>query len=167
MQFKPPKILLLTAAMGCAAMADAQSLERQVIGSTGRYAQSGGIALSYTVGELSVASLFSSNLILTQGFQQPGNVSTAVPSGPVMEGFSLFPSPATNQIQLQYPAVKGLLTLGVYNAVGQLVHAEKFEAPASGNLVLACAPFASGVYFTRVTTEQSNELFYSKFQIIR
>ncbi len=47
------------------------TIERQVIGSTGGYSVGATMSLSSTVGEAVVQSLFSTNTILTQGFQQP------------------------------------------------------------------------------------------------
>ncbi len=46
------------------------TLGRQVIGSTGSYATGTNISVSSTVGEAVVQTLFSTNTILTQGFQQ-------------------------------------------------------------------------------------------------
>lgn len=46
------------------------TISRQVIGSTGGYVEGTSITLSSTVGESVVQSHFSTNLILTQGFQQ-------------------------------------------------------------------------------------------------
>jgi len=46
------------------------TLGRQVIGSTGGFATGTNISVSSTVGEAVVQTLFSTNLILTQGFQQ-------------------------------------------------------------------------------------------------
>ncbi|PCJ26180.1 MAG: hypothetical protein COA97_06435 [Flavobacteriales bacterium] len=45
-------------------------LGRQVLGSTGGFATGTNISVSSTVGEAVVQTLFSTNLILTQGFQQ-------------------------------------------------------------------------------------------------
>ncbi|MBL4592881.1 MAG: gliding motility-associated C-terminal domain-containing protein [Flavobacteriales bacterium] len=46
------------------------TLGRQVIGSTGGFATGTNISVSSTVGEAVVQTLFSTNMILTQGFQQ-------------------------------------------------------------------------------------------------
>ena len=59
------------------------TIGRQVIGSTGGFHQvPGGNSYSYTVGETVVQTtqqIFSANLILTQGFQQP-----ILTNGPVL-----------------------------------------------------------------------------------
>lgn len=57
-----------------------QSLERQVIGSAGTSAVSGGYELSFTVGEAVVPTLTAGGYTLTQGFQQPSIVSVVFDS---------------------------------------------------------------------------------------
>lgn len=47
------------------------TISQQVIGSTGSYQVGANITLSSTVGEAAVQTLFSTSMILTQGFQQP------------------------------------------------------------------------------------------------
>jgi gliding motility-associated-like protein len=47
------------------------NLDQQVIGSTGGFSTGSTMTLSSTVGEAVVQSIFSVNMILTQGFQQP------------------------------------------------------------------------------------------------
>lgn len=53
-------------------------LERQVIGSTGGFVTGTSMSLSSTVGEANIQTLFSTNMILTQGFQQPVTSNTSV-----------------------------------------------------------------------------------------
>jgi hypothetical protein len=49
----------------------AQSIERDVVASSGDYYESGGISLSWTLGEIATETYISGDNILTQGFQQP------------------------------------------------------------------------------------------------
>jgi len=53
-------------------------LSRQVIGSTGGYSKGTNLSLSSTVGETSTQTLFSTGIILTQGFQQPQLTSDSI-----------------------------------------------------------------------------------------
>ncbi|PJA08583.1 MAG: hypothetical protein COX70_03330, partial [Flavobacteriales bacterium CG_4_10_14_0_2_um_filter_32_8] len=54
------------------------TIERQVIGSTGGFATGTTMSLSSTVGEANIQTLFSTNIILTQGFQQPVTSNNSV-----------------------------------------------------------------------------------------
>lgn len=50
---------------------NAQTIDLQVISSSGNYSEAGGISLSWTLGEPVIATFENGGLILTQGFQQP------------------------------------------------------------------------------------------------
>ena len=49
-----------------------QSIERDVVASSGDYFENAGVSLSWTLGELAVETYTAGNITLTQGFQQPG-----------------------------------------------------------------------------------------------
>ena len=53
-------------------------LGRQVLGSTGGFATGTNISVSSTIGEPSVQTLFSANMILTQGFQQSLKINDSI-----------------------------------------------------------------------------------------
>ena len=48
-----------------------QSIERDVVASSGDYFEGAGISLSWTLGEIATETYISGNTILTQGLQQP------------------------------------------------------------------------------------------------
>ena len=58
----------------------AQSIERDVVASSGDYFENANGSLSWTLGELATETYISGNAILTQGFQQPGDM---------LQGFAL------------------------------------------------------------------------------
>lgn len=55
----------------------AQSVSPDVIASSGDYFEGSNVSLSWTLGELAVETYTAGNFVLTQGFQQPINVSLA------------------------------------------------------------------------------------------
>lgn len=61
-------IVILAGALLCSA----QSIERDVVASSGDYFEGADISLSWTLGEIASETYISGNNILTQGFQQPG-----------------------------------------------------------------------------------------------
>ena len=78
----------------------AQSLELQVIGSSGNYSTAGsGSSLSATVGE-PVTETFSNGIILTQGFQQSFILITAVNS-PIDNNILIYPNPASSTVSIE------------------------------------------------------------------
>jgi len=61
-------IVFLVGALICSA----QSIERDVVASSGDYYEGANISLSWTLGEIAVETYDNGSNILTQGFQQPG-----------------------------------------------------------------------------------------------
>lgn len=86
-----------------------QSIERQVISSSGNYTESGGLSLSSTVGETAIATGKSTDIILTQGFQQPDESDaeeTNVGIEKVIDKMkiSAFPNPTSDKVILEINA---------------------------------------------------------------
>ncbi len=126
-----------------------QSLDRQVTASSGDYATAGNLQLSWTVGEVMVTTESSSNLVITQGFQQPDGMAVGIQS-PVNDlAVSLFPNPT-----------EGMLTLKLSSATNREVQLQWFDmlgqglgkvqiATVNGNYTRTfdLRPFAAGTYF--------------------
>lgn len=76
-----------------------QTLSRSVIGTTGSTSE----ILSYTVGEVVIATGNSPDLILTQGFQQPDQEVNITSLDPVLgqADFSVYPNPTGDQLFLE------------------------------------------------------------------
>src|SRR6188768_1810006 len=74
--------------------AHAQTLERQVIASTGTFADAGSLKLEYTLGDLVVNTTLLTNAPFTQGFHQaPRLDDTQVMPAPVAGTPTAFPNP--------------------------------------------------------------------------
>ena len=80
---------------------EGQTLERQVIGSSGTYQVASWGSLSSTTGESQTKSVTTTSFILTQGFQQPSQTDLIVcdvPPGNVT--VKVFPVPVTDAINV-------------------------------------------------------------------
>ena len=84
----------------------AQSIERQVIGSTGSYSSNSTARVSSTVGETVITTASSGNIILTQGFQQKGGNTIGI--NELENGFSInaYPNPVSNELILDFDVKK-------------------------------------------------------------
>jgi hypothetical protein len=65
------KIIIIVICIILTANLNAQSLSPVVLASSGGYFESGTVSLSWTLGEMATETFSGSNIILTQGFQQP------------------------------------------------------------------------------------------------
>ncbi len=100
-------LVLGFAIFGFGLASNAQSLDRQVIGSAGGYEEQGGYSLSFTVGEPVVETAISGTLVLTQGFQQPDDVTVGINDVVKIDmDYSIFPNPTANQLTVQLTADK-------------------------------------------------------------
>jgi hypothetical protein len=95
------------AILGFGFVSQAQSLDRQVIGSAGGYEEQGGYSLSFTVGEPVVETAITGTLVLTQGFQQPDDVTVGINDVvKINMDYFIFPNPTVNQLTVQLSADK-------------------------------------------------------------
>ena len=82
-------------------IASAQSISPQVFGSAGNYYAVGGNSISFTIGEALTTTLTNSSYKITQGFQQPSYMATAITEveNPVYD-LNIYPNPASNVITI-------------------------------------------------------------------
>lgn len=104
---------------------NAQSIERQVIGSTGGYAQTANISASFTVGEAVIKTQIAGTLTLTQGFQQSDDNVVGIAEPLLDVKLTAFPNPTADKVFVQ---VQGATSQGfsvtVFNAMGQRVEVQ-------------------------------------------
>ncbi|CAN5336310.1 hypothetical protein BH09BAC1_BH09BAC1_00350 [soil metagenome] len=114
-------LVLGLATIGFGVASQAQTLERQVIGSAGGYEVENGYSLSFTVGEPVVETAINGSLILTQGFQQPDDVSVGINNVvKIKMDYSIFPNPTMDHITVQLSADKVVeITISLHDIMGR------------------------------------------------
>jgi hypothetical protein len=154
----------------------AQSLTPQVISSTGGFSSNANGSLSYTVGEMSMVNTLSNgNSILTQGFQQPNDLSVGIldVSKGEFGSFMVYPNPAVDNLffGFQFPEA-GRVTVTIYDVLGQKL-AEVYNGDyTNGKVVetLNVTNYAAGVYVMSVTfmgeKSNRNHITSKQFQVI-
>ena len=131
----------------------AQSLDRQLVASTGSTATSANFQLDFSVGDLVVSTATSANYLLTQGFHQSTDFSTSIPLI-AAEGNDLFifPNPTRDAITLQWsrdPLAR--YAVRVFDLLGQCVMS---VGSITGNQrVLDLSALAAGAYSVHVLPE--------------
>lgn len=131
--------------------ANAQSLERKVIASGGASVTSP-LQVDYTVGEIATQTATFSDKILTQGFQQPYYV--VIPGNNVFPYLVIYPNPtpgiAIARFVLPAPT---LLTITIYNELGQLIMSEKVNY-TNGEMqyIIKAIGLMQGLYLIKFTT---------------
>lgn len=151
--------------------AQAQSLTREVIASSGGYSVSSVGSLSWTLGETVVETVEnpSINLILTQGFQQPDELDDDVsiwelPKSNVF--VSLYPNPTIQSIRmdLQYDNTSRI-TIELIDMLGRVLNTDNLDVLKGqmSNYQLDVSTLSAGMYMFRLTSE-GRQLNSYKFQ---
>jgi hypothetical protein len=153
------KILMLFAATAISICSHSQSLSPAVVSSAGGYFNSSSATLSYTVAEMTMVQTFTSaNNILTQGFQQPidltvGMTENSLPANNVL----VFPNPTSGLFALSYVSSGSKNDMiKIYDLVGQVVLTKILDNDAGSKIVnLDISKFSEGVYLLELTTYDS------------
>jgi hypothetical protein len=137
----------------------AQSIERQVIGSTGGTSSSGTVIVTATAGEC-IVTTYTGSLILTQGYQQTNSQSVSVKEVFVNASFSLFPNPTTGLSKLEI-TTKNLSTsarIEIYSAAGKLISSQEVSLIADSKSItlLDLTLQAKGVYLLQIKNSDSS-----------
>lgn len=148
------KTILLTLIFGTTISISAQSIERQVLGSTGGTFSSSSITVTSTVGETAVAT-FSGSLTLTQGYQQADtNNSTSIHEITVKASYSLYPNPTTGKSNLAITTENSNaeIQILIYSAAGKLISTgnQSLIAGTTSRVELDLSIQAAGVYFIKI-----------------
>ncbi|MCB2195914.1 MAG: T9SS type A sorting domain-containing protein [Bacteroidetes bacterium] len=146
--------------------ASGQTISSYVIASAGESAEADGISISWTLGELAIETFETSDIILTQGFQQGYFEVTSV-GEPLSNNFDLkvFPNPATEyvMVELQSDEIKdGIIQM--YDMNGRLVYNEKFNVTQGPNRI-ELSDLSSSQYILKVSNSSGEVL--QTFKLIK
>lgn len=99
-----------------------QTIERQVIGSTGQLTNTGEIRAFSNVGEPFILTISKSTLIVTQGFEQSDSFGTTGIKPMTISKLKVnaYPNPTTNQVILAFKGSQPIeVTIEIYSEIGQ------------------------------------------------
>jgi hypothetical protein len=130
---------------------------QQTVSSTGGDATGGGGTVSYTVGQSAYITITGSNGSVTQGVQQPFEISVITSleeARDITLVWSAYPNPATDYLRLtlKNPENSGLnsdnLSYNLYDSNGKLLLNEKLYGFES---TISMGEFPAGIYFLKVS----------------
>lgn len=124
-------------------LSTAQSISSSVIALAGGFEKTpGGMTLSWTVGEPIVDPIRSDNILLTQGFQQPGlRISTGYEDLSFQYDLRVYPNPTSHVLQMQsdFPET---ITFQLVDINGKLIRKDSWMRTYQ----LDVSGLSSGVY---------------------
>ncbi|MEI6853874.1 MAG: T9SS type A sorting domain-containing protein, partial [Bacteroidota bacterium] len=137
-----------------------QTLSPVVISSSGGFYSAGGNSLSVTIAEMTMVQTFTQpSNILTQGFQQPEQLTTSVAEIEAMQGeVAVYPNPSNGQFNISYNALNdGDFMVMIYNMVGQVVFDQTYGGSFGSNIIsLNIGQFGQGIYMLELKSTDLN-----------
>jgi hypothetical protein len=133
--------------------------KQEVIASAGGYNSSGGISISWTLGETIIPTFSSGGLILTHGFQQQLIVTAIEDNLEELVSVTVYPNPASEVLNLRFEVpVEGEIDVYLLNQQGQLVKTDIIEA-ATLEKQINMQEYPAGVYFLRLVKGKLSNVY--------
>jgi len=161
---KAPFILALLLLGGLALPAQTESLE--VVANSGGHHDHPDAQLSWTLGELSIATLDDPQATLTQGFHQTSIVVTAMETAfPEAWDVSTFPNPASERLHVRWNESSQPVHLRFSNLNGQVLYQGRVEAASETEIPVTAYP--QGTYLLEVFDASGQQGKTFKIEVIR
>jgi len=142
-------------------LAKAQSIEQNVVASSGNSVSAGSVTLDYTLGELYIGNVTSGSVVLSSGFHQYFGSGIGINEFVGAQLITLYPVPTYNFITIQLPEfLADGASMWLTNAGGQRVSigGNSVIAAAGATTHLDLQSLPSGVYFLFVTHPKLKEV---------
>ena len=132
-------------------------LNPTVISSAGGYTETADISLAWTLGELAVSTLSTTDMILTQGFQQPFLLDINAIDDPEFNwSVNAYPNPVSEILNLRFNIDKTMdLQLELYDITGKKLFIKMLPSiMPGGRETLDFSGFRDGIYILKITSEK-------------
>jgi len=153
------KILLFLLLLPCFFLTRGQvQLNPTVISSAGGYTETADISLAWTMGELAVSTLSTTDMVLTQGFQQPFllDIGDAIDDPEFNWSVNAYPNPVTDVLNLRFNLEKTMdLRIELYDITGKKLTIKMLPSVMPGGReTLDFSGFRDGIYILKITSEK-------------
>ncbi len=130
-----------------------QKLTPTVVSSGGSYFSAGGYTLSATIGEIAVTTLKSGSLTLTQGFQQPYDITSIKETG-LDWSITAYPNPVSEFLNIRFDLTDPIdLNVEIVDISGRKHLIRELYYVTPGEIVtFDMSGFVRGVYLVRIYT---------------
>ncbi len=153
-------IAMITLFAAGALSANAQELE--VIGSAGSSETSASGTLSYTIGEVVVATGSSTENVLTQGFHQGFLTPTAIDEVPERFEVTIYPNPTADRLVIESAHLSDFERVKLYDLQGKLIWQQASSLADQERMVINFIPYAAGNYILRMSEKTTGEVYSYK-----
>ena len=138
---------------------NAQSLERQVIGTAGGTFVGNSLLVTSTVGESVVKTFTTGTVLLTQGYQQAESNSTTIEEVEVTANYKLFPNPTVGNATLELVTknTDADVSIIIYTVDGKLIYSKSLTlySDIKSSVQIDLSNQANGVYYINILDSKS------------
>jgi len=135
---------------------------QEIVNSTGQEIAGSDLTIEYSIGEIVTQTIFSNEMVVTQGFLQPiFNISTSVSRRfDLLDELEVYPVPALNTIHIKFN-VDEWTNYSLFSVTGVKLKQGDFRMLAS----LEIKDLPPGLYFLQIISQQST--FSQTIKIIK
>lgn len=149
----------------------AQSLGPAILNAAGGSAAVSGNTHEWSVGEMVlVNTVTTTGLVVTQGILQPMLQVTGIHDNELaLEGMSIYPNPASNQLNIKFNIARDLdVVLKLTDISGREQYLKKIKSHNGSALItMDFKPYASGVYLLQVATTDKTKTYTNTFKVVK
>ncbi|MBN2730067.1 MAG: T9SS type A sorting domain-containing protein [Bacteroidales bacterium] len=158
------KSIIYLFCLGLTISLSAQSIQNEVVSSSGASSSSTSFNIDYTVGEPVIELTSSTSFTLSQGFHQPSLYVTAIEDIELSD-ISCYPNPVNDNLVVEIPSsYTDAFVYTIYDLNGKILANETIY---SGSSIIDMKSFAVGNYLLQVTETSSGKSFQSKILKIK
>ena len=146
----------------------ANSMAQQVIAAAGETFSNENMSISWTLGEVVIDTYVGDNMIVTQGFHQPGYIVTAIESFEYRKfEISLYPVPANDILHIDIAGERKFdLNYTITDLAGKIIRTGIIEKD-NANHQVDVSGLATGNYYLRVYRKDGKQQSTYQIQKIR
>lgn len=135
------------------ALSPAAAFAQSVTASAGGSATLANTIADWTIGEPLTVSFSTGTTTVTQGFQQPADITSRIIGGDLaLAGLSVYPNPATDVLNIAFAQQQGAVRFSITDASGRTFQPAFLSplAPQASAAQLSLSGLAAGPYVLRI-----------------
>lgn len=138
---------------------------QQVVTTAGGQFESQNLSVSQTIGEPLTQTLIGNDIVLTQGFQQPGLKVTSIFSKAESQyAFNLYPNPVKYELTITGQNTVDVFLVIITNNIGTVLFNEKILLGLQSNK-LDFSDYPQGVYHVRISDLKNTPI--NSYQVVK
>lgn len=133
---------------------NAQSIEPEVVASSGTHFSNGTTQLSWTIGEPVIDTYDNGSNILTQGFHQTLLTVTGIQETEAqLEGVSVYPNPVDYLLNVKFEVNQSNVSAMLFDPSGRMISSEQIQSGTTQHQ-MDLSGISNGTYLLRLMTEE-------------